>query len=114
MRMVPECAALIGKSSNDMACWLELHFAWPEASLATRNKIMKYSRWCWDQGGYVASSVECAFIEHITEDEEHWPLFFRCYDDNAIRAMMPLWEYNYRDRAQAFVSRLLAARSANA
>ncbi|MCX7009273.1 MAG: hypothetical protein NTY53_18845 [Kiritimatiellaeota bacterium] len=104
MRMV------IRQSSNSMACWIELESLWPEATTSTQKNIMEYSHWCWNQGGDVATAAACAFIEHVTEREENWPLFLQWYDDNAIRALMPLWQYNYRDQADAFMNRLLAAR----
>jgi hypothetical protein len=107
MEMVPECADTIRMAHDSMGCWIALQDKWHSASPETKNRIMHYSRWCWNQAGAVATAVSCAFIEHVTEDETEWPLFRRWYDSDTIRGLMPLWKYNHGDDAEGFMNRLL-------
>jgi len=95
-----------------MSCWVELELVWHDASIPTKLHILHYSRWCLDQGGDVLKAVSCAFIEHVVEHSEDLPLFRAWYDDETIKNLMPLWIYNYREKANRFVSRLLAITAA--
>ena len=106
LEVAPQCGEVIRLAPNAMSAWIALNDCWPDLDAIGRDALMRYSRWCLDQCGAVSTAVQCAFIEHVTEDEANWSVFRQHYKPADIMALMPLWAYCHKANAPAFASRL--------
>ncbi len=54
--------------------------------------------------GDVVNAVCCGYIEHVFDDKANWKILKIAFSKDDIRAMKWIWDYNYNEKSEKFIS----------
>lgn len=107
LELIPEKRILIDSTDSPSGLWVELYFEFDKAVDSSNQelilKILQYLRWCYsDAAGDISNethqAVNCGFLEDITRNKKHWPLFKNWFNKIEFENYKGSFQYSLNEK----------------